>query len=363
MAAMKGLILSGGRGTRLRPITHTSAKQLVPVANKPVLFYGIEAMAAAGIEDVGIIIAPETGDEIRAAAGDGSQFGVRITYIVQDEPSGLAHAVLTAEPFLGDSPFVMYLGDNLLQGGIADLVTAFVAEQPDALILLTPVADPENYGVAELQGAGGGQRGRVVRLVEKPQQPATDLALVGVYMFTSCIHEAARAIEPSARGELEITDAIQYLVDGGRRVEPHIVNGWWKDTGRLADMLEANRLVLENLTPRSDGELIDSQVDGRVVIEAGARLERATVRGPAVIGAGARLVDAYVGPYTAVGEGCLIERAEVENSILLTSSSVIGLDGRMESSLLGRNVVIRRAEAQPRAYRFMVGDNSEIEIL
>ncbi len=363
MSAMKGLILSGGRGTRLRPITHTSAKQLVPVANKPVLFYGIEAMAAAGIEDVGIIIAPETGDEIRAAAGDGSQFGVRITYIVQDEPSGLAHAVLTAEPFLGDSPFVMYLGDNLLQGGIADLVAAFAAERPDALILLTPVPDPENYGVAELEGASGGERGRVVRLVEKPAQPATDLALVGVYMFTSCIHDAARAIKPSARGELEITDAIQYLVDGGRRVEPHIVNGWWKDTGRLADMLEANRLVLENLEPRSDGELIDSQVEGRVVIEAGARLERATVRGPAVIGAGARLVDAYVGPYTAVGEACLIDRAEIENSILLASSSVIGLDGRMESSLLGRNVVIRRARAQPRAYRFMVGDNSEIEIL
>ncbi len=363
MDALKGLILSGGRGTRLRPITHTSAKQLVPVANKPVLFYGIEAMAAAGIEEVGIIIAPETGDEIRAAAGDGSRFGVRITYVVQDEPNGLAHAVLTAEPFLGDSPFVMYLGDNLLQGGIADLVAAFRSEQPDALILLTPVDDPENYGVAELEGAVGGERGRVVRLVEKPEQPATDLALVGVYMFTSCIHDAARAIEPSARGELEITDAIQYLVDAGRRVEPHVVNGWWKDTGRLADMLEANRLVLENLVARSDGELIDSQVEGRVVIERGARLERSTVRGPAVIGSGARLVDAYVGPYTAVGEGCLIERSEVEHSILLASSSVVGLEGRMESSLLGRNVVIRRGDVQPRAFRFMVGDNSEIGIL
>ncbi len=363
MAALKGLILSGGRGTRLRPITHTSAKQLVPVANKPVLFYGIEAMAAAGIAEVGIIIAPETGDEIRSAAGDGSQFGVRITYIVQDEPNGLAHAVLTAEPFLGASPFVMYLGDNLLQGGIADLVQAFVAEQPDALILLTPVSDPENYGVAELDKTGGEGRARVVRLVEKPARPATDLALVGVYMFTACIHDAARAIEPSARGELEITDAIQHLVDAGRRVEPHIVNGWWKDTGRLADMLEANRLVLENLRESCEGELLDSQVEGRVVIEAGARLERSTVRGPAVIGAGARLVDAYVGPYTAVGEDCLVERAEVEHSILLGGSSVVGLEGRMESSLLGRNVVIRRGVVQPRAYRFMVGDNSEIEIL
>src|SRR6478672_2188800 len=357
MAALKGLILSGGRGTRLRPITHTSAKQLVPVANKPVLFYGIEAMAEAGIEDIGIIIAPETGDEIRAAAGDGSAFGVRITYIVQAEPAGLAHAVLTAEPFLGADPFVMYLGDNLLQGGMTELVEAFRANAPDALILLTPVPDPENYGVAELQD------GRVVRLVEKPPEPATDLALVGVYMFTPAIHAAAEAIEPSARGELEITDAIQHLVDGGLRVEPHVVRGWWKDTGRLEDMLEANRLILDNLDTRVEGELIDSQADGRVVIEPGARLERSTVRGPAVIGAGARLVDAYVGPYTAVGEDCLIQNAEVEHSILLAGSSVRDLDGRMESSLLGRNVSVRRDGRSPRAYRFMVGDNSEIGIL
>src|SRR3954463_1670691 len=266
--ALKGLILSGGRGTRLRPITFTSAKQLVPVANTPVLFYGIEAMAAAGIRDIGIIIAPETGDEIREVTGDGSQFGVRITYILQDEPAGLAHAVLTAEPFLGSSPFVMYLGDNLLQGGMTELVEAFRANEPDALILLTPVPDPENYGVAELRD------GRVVDLAEKPAAPKTDLALVGVYMFTAGGPDAARAIEPSPRGELEITDAIQYLVDQGRRVEPHVVRGWWKDTGRLDDMLEANRLVLDTLQTRVEGELIDAQVDGRVVVEPGARLER-----------------------------------------------------------------------------------------
>jgi glucose-1-phosphate thymidylyltransferase len=366
MAELKGLILSGGKGTRLRPITHTSAKQLVPVANKPVLFYGIEAMAAAGIEQVGIIIAPETGLEIEAAAGDGSRFGVEISYIVQDEPLGLAHAVLTAEPFLGEDPFVMYLGDNLLQGGIADLVAAFREHRPDALILLTPVPDPENFGVAELapvESSRRGDVGRVVRLVEKPAEPATDLALVGVYMFTSAVHDAARAIEPSARGELEITDAIQHLLDSGRRVEPHIVRGWWKDTGRLEDMLEANRLILDNLIERHDGELIDSQVDGRVVIEAGARLERTTVRGPAVIGAGARLRDCYIGPYTAIGENCAIADAEVEHSILLAGSSVCDLDGRMESSLLGRNVTVRRSDGQPRAYRFMVGDNSDISIL
>ena len=363
MQPLKGLILSGGKGTRLRPITHTSAKQLVPVANKPVLFYGIEAMAAAGIEEVGIIIAPETGPEIEAAAGEGSRFGVRITYIVQDEPLGLAHAVLTAEPFLGDSPFVMYLGDNLLQGGISDLVAAFREHGPDALILLTPVPDPENYGVAELAPAAAGEVGQVVRLVEKPAQPVTDLALVGVYMFTPAVHEAARAISPSARGELEITDAIQHLVDAGLRVEPHIVRGWWKDTGRLDDMLEANRLILDNLRERIDGELVDSQVEGRVVVERGARLERTIVRGPAIVGADARLRDCYVGPYTAIGERCTISGAEVEHSILLAGCTVSDLDGRMESSLLGRNVTVRRGDRQPRAYRFMVGDNSDISIL
>ena len=357
MDPLKGLILSGGKGTRLRPITHTSAKQLVPVANRPVLFYGIDSMAQAGIEDIGIIIAPETGDEIRAAVGDGSAFGVRITYVEQDEPLGLAHAVLTAEPFLGDSSFVMYLGDNLLQGGIGDLVGAFREHEPDALILLTPVPDPEHYGVAELDD------GRVVALAEKPPEPKTNLALVGVYMFTPVIHEAARAIAPSGRGELEITDAIQHLVDTGRRVEPHIVQGWWKDTGRLEDMLEANRLILDTIVARNDGELISTSVEGRVVIEAGARLERATVRGPAIIGAGAQLLDCYIGPYTAIGENCVVERAEVEHSILLSGSTVRGLDGRMEASLLGRNVTIGRGERQPRAYRFMVGDNSEIGIL
>jgi glucose-1-phosphate thymidylyltransferase len=357
MQELKGLILSGGKGTRLRPITHTSAKQLVPVANKPVLFYGIEAMAQAGITDVGIIIAPETGEEIQAAAGDGSRFGVSLTYIVQDEPLGLAHAVLTAEPFLGDSPFVMYLGDNLLQGGIQDLVRAFREHNPDALILLTPVHDPEQYGVAELSN------GAVRRLVEKPAEPKTDLALVGVYMFTPVVHQAAKAITPSGRGELEITDAIQHLVDRGLRVEPHVVKGWWKDTGRLDDMLEANRLVLDTIEGRIEGELIASQVDGRVVVERGARLERSTVRGPAIIGAGARLTDCYIGPYTAIGEDCAIENAEVEHSILLAGAAVRDLAGRMESSLLGRNVRVGRDHRQPRAYRFMVGDNSEVGIL
>jgi glucose-1-phosphate thymidylyltransferase len=351
---VKGLILSGGKGTRLRPITHTSAKQLIPVANKPVLFYGIEAIAAAGIDEIGIIIAPETGDEVRAAVGDGSAFGVRVTYIVQDAPAGLAHAVLTAEAFLGGQPFVMYLGDNLLQGGITELVERFRTGACDALILLTPVPDPQNYGVAELDG------GRVVRLTEKPPTPQSDLALVGVYMFSARVHDAARAIVPSARGELEITDAIQHLLDSGLRVEPHIVQGWWKDTGQLADMLHANRLILDTLEARCDGVLEESQLDGRVIVGAGTRLERSTVRGPTIIGSDVRLIDAYVGPYTAVGDGCVIESAEVEHSILLAGCEVRELDGRLESSLLGRNVRISRDAGQPRAYRFMLGDNSEV---
>jgi glucose-1-phosphate thymidylyltransferase len=357
MKQLKGLILSGGKGTRLRPITHTSAKQLVPVANKPVLFYGIESLVAAGVREIGIIIAPETGGEIRAAAGDGAQFGASITYNEQDAPSGLAHAVLTAEPFLGDSPFVMYLGDNLLRDGITELVQQFRAEEPDAMILLTSVPDPENYGVAELDGD------KVARLVEKPKQPESDLALVGVYMFTAAIFEAARAIEPSWRNELEITDAIQWLIERGLRVDPHIVRGWWKDTGQVQDMLDANRLILDDLEERVEGELLDSRVDGRVVIEPGVVLERATVRGPAIIGAGSRIVDAYIGPYSAIGEGVTIERAEIEHSIVLSGSSVRDLDGRVEASLIGHNVAISRSPTLPKAYRFVVGDNAEIAIL
>src|SRR4051794_5147161 len=280
LGSLKGLILSGGAGTRLRPITHTSAKQLVPVANKPVLFYGIQALVDAGIRDIGIVIAPETGAEIQAAVGDGSRFGASVTYVPQAEPLGLAHAVLTAEDFVGDSPFVMYLGDNLLRDGIRDLVEAFRSNGPDALILLTSVPDPWHYGVAELNGS------EVVRLVEKPKDPPSDLALVGVYMFTRSIFDAARAIEPSARGELEITDAIQHLIDGRQRVESHHVAGWGKDTGQLADMLEANRLVLEDGTRRIDGEPLDSKAEGRAAIEPGARLERAVWRGPALLGAG-----------------------------------------------------------------------------
>ncbi|HEX6667054.1 MAG TPA: glucose-1-phosphate thymidylyltransferase [Solirubrobacterales bacterium] len=358
MEPLKGLILSGGAGTRLRPITHTSAKQLVPVANKPVLFYGIEALVDAGVEEIGIIIAPETGDEIRAAAGDGSAFGARITYIVQDKPAGLAHAVLTAEEFIGGSPFVMYLGDNLLRDGLRGLVTTFRDHEPDALILLTPVDDPQSYGVAELDGE------KIVRLIEKPKDPPSNLALVGVYLFQPAIFDAARALEPSWRGELEITEAIQALIDDGHTVRSEVVRGWWKDTGQLADMLEANRLVLEELETQLDGEIDEgSRVEGRVVLEPGAKLIRSVVRGPAVIGAGACVEDAYIGPYTSIGAEVHVRRSEVEHSIILSGSVVEDLGTRMEASLLGREVKLTRSDGMPKTLRLLVGDKCEIEIV
>ena len=359
MEPLKGLILSGGAGTRLRPITHTSAKQLVPVANKPVLFYGIEALVEAGVTEIGIIIAPETGGEIEAAAGDGSRFGAaKLTYILQDEPAGLAHAVLTAEQFLGGSPFVMYLGDNLLADGLRGLVATFRESEPDALILLTPVDEPEHFGVAELDGE------RVVRLVEKPKDPPSNLALVGVYLFQPAIFEAARALKPSWRGELEITEAIQSLIEDGHKVQSEVVSGWWKDTGQLADMLEANRLVLEELETRIDGEVDeDSKVEGRVVLEAGATLSNSTVRGPVVIGAGARIEGAYVGPYTSIGEDVRICRSEIEHSIVLAGSVVEDLGTRMEASLLGREVKLTRSEGMPKTLRMLVGDKCEIKIV
>ncbi len=354
---VKGLILSGGAGTRLRPITHTRAKQLVPVAGKPVLFYGLEAMAAAGIREIGIITG-DTGAEIEAAVGDGSRFGVEVTYIPQEAPLGLAHAVLTAEAFLGDSPFCMYLGDNLLRDGVDGFVQRFREGSADAMILLQHVPNPSEYGVAELNDDG-----TVRRLVEKPKEPQSDLALVGVYLFTPAVFEAAKALEPSWRGELEITDAIQGMVDRGLRVEPHVVTGWWKDTGQLADMLEANRLVLDAIDTDVQGSVVDSKIEGRVVIQAGATVERCHIRGPVVICAGATVRDAYVGPYSAISEDAHVERAEMEHAILLERSSIIGIDTRIEDSLIGADCRITRSDAIRSANRLLVGDGSRIEIL
>jgi glucose-1-phosphate thymidylyltransferase len=353
---VKGLVLAGGAGSRLRPITHTSAKQLVPVANKPILFYGLEQLRAAGVVDVGIVVG-ETRAEVEAAVGDGSAFGLRVTYVPQPRPLGLAHAVLTAASFLEDDDFVMFLGDNLIEGGVADLVADFERARPAAQLLLKAVRDPSSFGVAVL-----GDDGTILRLVEKPTEPPSDLALVGVYLFTSAIVEAARTIEPSWRGELEITDAIQRLVDLGATVRASVLEGWWLDTGKKDDLLDANRIVLGTVRRRVDGEVDDaSAIVGEVVVEPGASIVRSTVRGPAVIGEGARIVDSFVGPFTSVAAGCVVERSELEYSVLLPGCTVRDI-ARLEGSLLGREVSVVRTVTRPAAHRLHVGDHSQIEI-
>ncbi|WP_157248862.1 glucose-1-phosphate thymidylyltransferase [Nonomuraea typhae] len=352
---MKALVLAGGSGTRLRPITHTSAKQLVPVANKPVLFYGLEAIAAAGIRELGIVVG-DTQAEIEAAVGDGAKFGLQVTYLRQEAPLGLAHAVLIAREYLGDDDFVMYLGDNFIVGGINDIVSGFLAKKPDAQIMLTRVGDPRQFGVAELHPDGG-----VKSLEEKPRAPKSDLALVGVYLFTAAVHEAVAELKPSWRGELEITDAIQWLIDRGYHVESTTITGYWKDTGNVADMLEVNRLVLESLTPAVHGESVDSELIGRVKLEPGAHVVRSRVVGPAVIGPGARIVDSYVGPFTSIGAGCVIADSEIEYSIVLPRASIEGV-GRIESSLIGHDVEVTPAPNTPRAHRLVLGDHSKVQI-
>ena len=358
---MKGLILSGGAGTRLRPITHTSAKQLVPIANKPILFYGIEDMAAAGITEIAIIVG-DTRDEIIAAVGDGSRFGVKVTYIPQDAPLGLAHCVLIASDFLGDDDFVMYLGDNLLEQDLAAFVHAFESQRgsfdpPAAQILLKRVPDPHRFGIAELDAEGN-----VVRLVEKPADPPTDLALVGVYLFDRTINDAVRAIAPSPRGELEITDAIQWLVDQGRRVRQEELTGWWIDTGKLTPLLEANRLLLEKIETRVDGEVDETSVlDGRVVVEAGANIVNSTLRGPLVIGAGTVIENSFVGPFSAIGNDCRVTHSEIEHSGVMESSTITDIP-RLEDSLIGKDVVVTRTQVRPRALRLMVGDHCQIDV-
>jgi glucose-1-phosphate thymidylyltransferase len=357
---VKALVLAGGKGTRLRPLTHTSAKQLVPVANKPVMFYGLEAIAAAGITEVGIIVG-DTAAEIEAAAGDGSAFGLRVTYIPQEAPLGLAHCVLIARDFLGDDDFVLYLGDNFLVGGITGFVQAFAdpatRDGADAQILLTKVAEPQYFGVAELDS-----QGRIIGMEEKPESPRSDLAVVGVYLFTPAVHDAVRAITPSARGELEITDAVRHLIGTGRTVRSHLVTGYWKDTGRLQDMLECNRIVLETMPPRLAGTIDGrSEITGRVVIEAGAIVEESVIRGPVVIGSGTKIVRSYLGPFTSIGEDCVVDDAEIEYSIVLGHSTVRGVS-RIEHSLIGRDVEVVGAPRLPNAHRLMVGDHSRIQL-
>ena len=354
---MKALVLAGGSGTRLRPITHTSAKQLVPVGNKPVIDFGLEAIAAAGIKEVGIIVG-HTGPEIEAYVGDGSRYGISVTYVPQPEPLGLAHAVLTAEDFLGRDDFVMYLGDNLIAGGITEFVEQFEANSPDAQILLAKVRDPERFGVAEL-----GPDGHVAKLVEKPEEPKSDLALVGVYLFSGSIMDACHAIDPSPRGELEITDAIQWLIDDGQTVAERTITGWWKDTGKLHDMLEANRIVLDTYEPRILGSVdAESEIQGRVVVEEGARLVNSTVRGPAIIGRNTVLTNTFVGPYTSIYHDCEIADSEIEHSIILEETTIRDVH-RMEDSLIGKKVEVGRSARKPSALRLMLGDHSRLGLV
>jgi glucose-1-phosphate thymidylyltransferase len=358
---VKALILAGGAGTRLRPITHTRAKQLVPVANTPILFYGIRSMVAAGITDIGVITG-DTGPEVREALGDGGRFGASITYIPQAAPLGLAHCVLIARDFLGDDDFVMYLGDNLLEQDLAAFVKAFEeardsAEPPVAQILLKQVPDPHRFGIASLDPDG-----HVVALVEKPADPPSDLALVGVYLFDRMIHEAVRAIAPSARGELEITDAIQWLISSGHRVRTELLTGWWIDTGKLTPLLEANRLLLERIDHRIDGHVDEaSTIDGRVIVEQGAEIVNSTLRGPIAIGAGTRVVDSFIGPFSAIGAHCEIVNSEIEHSVVMDQSRVLDIP-RLEDSLIGREAVVQRTHVRPRALRLMVGDHCQIDV-
>ena len=353
---MKALVLAGGAGTRLRPITHTSAKQLVPVANKPILFYGLEAIADAGITEVAIVVG-DTENEIRQAVGDGSAFGLDITYLRQDAPLGLSHAVLIARKFLGDDDFVMFLGDNFVFGGINDSVDQFRKERPDAQLLLTRVPDPSAFGVAELDDTG-----RLLGLEEKPSEPRSDLALVGVYLFGTAIHEAVRAIEPSARGELEITDAIQWLLERDRDVRTTIITGYWKDTGNAADILDVNRRLLDLLEYQVDGDVDEaSEIVGRVRIEAGATIRRSRIVGPAIIGPGTIVEDSYIGPSTSIAENCEIRNSEIEFSIILRES---GFDSirRVEGSLVGRNVRVSLGPRVPATHRLVIGDHGRVQI-
>ena len=353
---MKALVLAGGAGTRLRPITHTSAKQLLPVANKPVLFYGLEAIRDAGITDVGLVVG-DTAEAIQSAVGDGSAFGLRTTYIRQEAPLGLAHAVLVAREFLGEDDFVMYLGDNFIVGGITPLVEEFRVHRPDAQIMLTQVPDPRDFGVAELDDAG-----RVVVLEEKPQQPKSNLALVGVYIFSPSVHQAVRSLKPSWRKELEITEAIQWLIDNGGTIRSSVITGYWKDTGNVTDMLEVNRMVLETVEARCDG-IADAgcEIIGRVFIEAGAQVSGSRIVGPVIIGARSKVTSSYIGPFTAIAEDCTIDDSEIEYSILLPRASIRGVR-RIEASIIGHDVEVTPAPRIPKAHRLVLGDHSKVQI-
>lgn len=355
---MKGLILSGGKGTRLYPLTYTSAKQLIPVANKPILFRVIEAIRDAGITDIGIVVG-DTAVEVQDAVGRGGRWDVNITYIPQEHPLGLAHCVKISRDFLGDDRFVMFLGDNVIQGGISPLISEFAGSDWNSQIVLTRIPHPEQYGVAELD-----EQGRIRRLIEKPKEPPSDLALVGIYMFDHHIHEAVEKISPSFRGELEITDAIQWLVDKGHAVHPYVHRGWWIDTGQPGDMLEANDLVLEELNYRIEGYVDrDSQVGRRVTVQRGAEVINSVVRGPSIIGENTRIINSYIGPFTSIYHDVIVENSEIEHSMVLENSRIENIGSRIQDSLIGRDVIVSRSPIKPKALKLTVGDHSKLGIL
>jgi len=354
---MKGLILAGGFGTRLRPLTYTGAKQLIPVANKPIIFYGIEALVKAGVKEIGIVVG-ETAAEVIRVVGNGDRFGAQIEYIPQEAPLGLAHAIKISKNFLGNEPFIMYLGDNLLKEGLTDLIKKFQTLGPEALILLTEVLNPQDFGVAVVDEAG-----RVRKLVEKPKEPPSNLALVGVYIFNPRIYTAIDNIKPSGRNELEITDAIQWLLDNKYKVESSMVKGWWKDTGKPEDIIEANLLILEDIATSNQGTLIDTVVNGRVRIEAGAVIEKSVIRGPVVIGKNARISRSFVGPFSSIGENVVIENSEIECSLIMEGARIMNLEKRIDRSIIGKNVIISQTEHSPRTNKFIIGDQSYLEII
>ena len=356
---MKALILSGGKGTRLRPLTYTGAKQLVPVANKPILWYGIEAIVTAGITDIGIIISPETGEEIEHKTGDGSRFGANITYIRQESPDGLAHAVQIAQPFLGNSPFVMYLGDNLIADDLEEYLTNFKNNNLDALILLKTVANPTAFGVVKIN-----EKGEVLQLIEKPQNPPSNLALVGIYFFSSQIHKAIDTLQPSARGELEITDAIQTLLEQNKQVSACELKDWWLDTGKKDDLLEANRIILDtNLLSNNEGFIDDkTKVIGRVKIGKNTKIVNSTIRGPVIIGDNCELTNCFIGPYSSIADNAKLSETDLEHSVILESAEVVGIEQRIVDSVIGQRAKLNLAPKRPKALSFMIGDDSQIQL-
>ena len=354
---MKGLILAGGFGTRLRPLTYTGAKQLIPIANRPIIFYGIDALANIGIKEVGIIVG-DTREEVMQTVGDGDKWGVKIEYITQDAPLGLAHAIKIARGFLEDGPFIMYLGDNILKDNLGSLVSQFEKNSPNALILLTEVKNPQEFGVAVVDRSGA-----VKKLIEKPKEPPSNLALVGVYLFDREIFTAIENIKPSWRNELEITDAIQWLLDSGLRVESQTVKGWWKDTGKPEDIIEANLLILQDLQPGNEGEVVDSTLNGRIRIAKGAVVEKSIIRGPAIIGEQTRIIRSYIGPFSSIGNNVTVENSEIECSVIMDGALISNLEKRIDRSILGRNVVISQISESPRTHKFILGDQSYVQII